>query len=311
MVIKFIKSGFNKVKSVVSRTTSKFNKKLESLFSKGINEKSLDELEELLYEADLGVHIAVEFTNKIRELGKQNPQITPKELIEFLKKECLTILSEFSPTLKTVDPGKGPLTIFFIGVNGNGKTTSLGKLANLFKQENKKVLVGAADTFRAAAIDQVQQWTDLAQVDLVKGLPKSDPAAVIFDTMSAGKARDVDVILVDTAGRLQTKKDLMQELEKMRRSCGKVIPDAPHETFLVLDASTGQNAIDQAKVFNSFTPITGLILTKLDGSAKGGIVISIIKQLKIPIKFIGVGEGIDDIELFDPKSFVDGLFAES
>jgi fused signal recognition particle receptor len=195
-----------------------------------------------------------------------------------------------------------------VGVNGNGKTTSVAKLANRFKINKKNVLIAAADTFRAAAVEQLDIWAQRLKVDIVKGTSHSDPAAVTFDAVQAGKSRKTDVVIIDTAGRLHTKIPLMQELAKIKRSCQKVIPNSPHETLLVLDATTGQNAIDQAKVFNEFTPITGIILTKLDGTAKGGIVISIQRQLGIPIKFIGVGEGLEDLEPFDAQNFVNALF---
>ena len=182
------------------------------------------------------------------------------------------------------------------------------ELGNFYKHAEKKVIIGAADTFRAAAVEQLDTWAKRLNIDIVKGLPNSDPASVTFDTVTAAKARNSDIVLIDTAGRLQTKTPLMQELEKIRRSCQKVIPNAPHETLLVLDATSGQNAIDQALIFNKYTPITGLILTKLDGTAKGGIVIAIQRKLKIPIEYIGVGEGMDDLQPFNPEDFVNALF---
>ena len=201
-----------------------------------------------------------------------------------------------------------PTVILIVGVNGNGKTTSVAKLAKLFKSQGKSVLLAATDTFRAAGMEQLETWGKKLEIDVVKGLPKSDPAAVAFDAITAAKARGVDVLLIDTAGRLHTKTHLMQELEKVRRTLGKVLPGSPHETWLVLDATTGQNAVDQAKIFHEFTPLTGLVLTKLDGSAKGGIVFHIHQVLHAPIRFVGVGEGEDDLLPFDPESFVNALF---
>ncbi len=195
-----------------------------------------------------------------------------------------------------------------MGVNGNGKTTSVAKLAKRYRDSGKKVLIAAADTFRAAAIEQLEIWASRIQTDLVKGAPKSDSAAVAYDALSAAIARNIDVVIIDTAGRLHTRNDLMQELEKIKRACHKVIPDSPHETLLVLDATIGQNAIDQAKIFHQYTPITGLILTKLDGTAKGGIIINIQNQLGIPVKFIGIGESLDDLEPFNAENFSNALF---
>lgn len=307
MVFQFLKSSYNNVKQALIKTGSLLGNKLRNLFKNGINEDTLDQLEQALYESDLGVYYAQELTNKVREKLKQNPDMDATAIIQELRQD---ILSSLPPnTTKIPDlPVSSPLIILVVGVNGNGKTTSVAKLARRFQAEGKKVLVAAADTFRAAAIEQLELWSQRLGIEIVKGHPKSDPAAVAFDAVTAGIARGVDVVIIDTAGRLHTKIPLMQELEKIRRSCRKTIADAPHETLLVLDATTGQNAIDQAKIFHQFTPITGLILTKLDGTAKGGIVLAIQKKLGIPVKFIGVGEGADDLQPFDPQSFVDTLF---
>jgi fused signal recognition particle receptor len=218
------------------------------------------------------------------------------------------LLGQYPSGLTKIAPEQLPMIILIVGVNGNGKTTSVAKLSHLLKQNGQKVLVAAADTFRAAAIEQLDTWAQRLQIDIVKGSPKSDPAAVAFDAVQAAKARHCDVVLVDTAGRLHTKTPLMQELEKIKRSCYKASLSGPHETLLVLDATTGQNAIDQAKHFHKFTPLTGIILTKLDGTAKGGIVVAIQRELAIPIKFVGTGEQIDDLQPFDPKNFVENLF---
>lgn len=307
MVLGFIKSSYAKVKSALSRARSFVGGQLRSIFQQNINEKTLEQLEQVLYEADFGVQTATELTNKVREMHRQNPALKTADYLEALQKEIVQFLNKTPAQLSAPNPADLPQVILIVGVNGNGKTTSVAKLAHLFQQNGAKVLIGAADTFRAAAIEQLETWTQRIQVDLVKGTPKSDPAAVAFDAVSAGKARQCDIVLIDTAGRLHTKIPLMQELEKIRRSCKKLSPNAPHETLLVLDATTGQNAIDQAKVFSKFTPITGLILTKLDGTAKGGIVIAIQRELGIPVKFIGTGEGLDDLQPFDPEAFASNL----
>jgi fused signal recognition particle receptor len=306
MVLHFFKSSYSKVKLALSRARSFLSQTLHSIFQDQINEETLEKLERLLYEADFGVKTAQELTNKIRLLHQANPGLTNDEYIQALRSEILIILKNYPSEVSP--PIDKPEVILIVGVNGNGKTTSVAKLAQMYSQNKLKVILGAADTFRAAASEQLEMWAERAQVAIVKGNPKSDPAAVAFDTVSAAKARACDIAIIDTAGRLHTKTNLMQELEKIRRSCKKVIPQAPHETWLVLDATTGQNAIDQAKQFHKFTPMTGLILTKLDGTAKGGIVVAIQRELGIPVKFIGTGEGIDDLQAFDPEAFVANLF---
>ncbi|MEI8365278.1 MAG: signal recognition particle-docking protein FtsY [Parachlamydiaceae bacterium] len=307
MIFKLLKSGYDNVKKALLKTGSVIGKKLRKLFETPVDEAVLEKLEELLYEADLGAEYARELTDNVRQLLRKNPKMTGDALIDYLR---TTILAQLNSHLNaSIDTSQAtPFVILVVGVNGNGKTTSLAKLAHLFQQAGKKVLIGAADTFRAAAIEQLETWAQRLHVDIVKGNSKSDPAAVAFDTVSAAKARHVDVVLIDTAGRLHTKTPLMQELEKIRRACHKVSPHAPHETLLVLDATAGQNAIEQASVFHKHTPISGLILTKLDGTAKGGIAIAIQKKLKIPIKYIGVGEGVDDLQPFKAKEFVDAIF---
>lgn len=308
MVFKFLKSSFTSVKNALSKTGSLIGSKLRTLFGGPINEATLEKLEQLLYEADLGVQYAQELTSVIRENLKKDPSLGSEALIQKIRDEILkSINNGFVHEISEI-PSETPYVILVVGVNGNGKTTSVAKLARRYQIEGKKVLIAAADTFRAAAIEQLSIWAQRMEVDLVKGHFKSDPAAVAFDAVAAGKARGADIVIVDTAGRLHTKTPLMQELEKIRRSCSKVIPSSPHETLLVLDATTGQNAIDQAKTFHKFTPITGLILTKLDGTAKGGIVLAIQKQLNLPVKFIGIGEGLEDLQPFDSQIFVNALF---
>lgn len=248
----------------------------------------------------------MELTEKVKEIHSQNPSLDADALILEMQKEITRILSEKPAQMAEVT--EGPLVILIVGVNGNGKTTSVAKLAKRYKDSGKKVMIAAADTYRAAAIAQLEIWADRIGSDLVKGAPNSDSAAVAFDALTAAKSRKSDVVIIDTAGRLHTRKDLMNELEKIKRACDKVVPGSPHETLLVLDATIGQNAVDQAKIFNEYTPVSGLCLTKLDGTAKGGIIINIQKELGIPVKFIGIGESLNDLEPFDPKNFALALF---
>lgn len=308
MVLNFLKSSYKKVKNILAKTGSLLGSKIRSLFSGPIDATTLEKLEELFYEADLGLQTATELTDRVRTLYAKNPSLKADDLITAIKEELITSLSKTPTTLSPIPEETLPLVILVVGVNGNGKTTSVAKLAKYFKDQGKKVLIAGADTFRAAAMEQLEIWAQRIGVDIVKGNPKSDPAAVAFDAISAAKARGIEVVIIDTAGRLHTKTPLMQELDKIRRTCHKVHPNSPHETLLVLDATTGQNAVDQAQTFHKFTPISGLLLTKLDGSAKGGIVIRIHRQLGIPIKFIGVGEQFEDLEPFQPDSFVSALF---
>lgn len=305
MVLKFIKASYSNVKNALAKTGSLIGSKLRSLFHGPIDESTLDKLEEILYEADLGAEYARELTDQIRQKLKKDPSITSDSLIAEIRNEILQNLQRHKSHDEITE---SPHVILIVGVNGNGKTTSIAKLAHHYHHAGKKVILGAADTFRAAATEQLETWAHRINVDIVKGHPKSDPASVVFDTVSAGVSRQADIVLIDTAGRLHTKIPLMQELEKIKRSCKKIIPGSPHETLLVLDATTGQNAVDQAKTFHQFTPITGLILTKLDGTAKGGAAIAIQRKLGIPIKFIGVGEGVDDLQPFNAEAFVSALF---
>lgn len=308
MVFQFLKSSFTKVKSALSRARSLLGDKIRSFFQGEINEEILEQLELLLYEADFGVKTATELTQKVREMHRKNPEFTATDYLNALKDEMIKILGQFPSQLAPINPADRPQVLLIVGVNGAGKTTSVAKLAHLLSQENRKVLVGAADTFRAAAVEQLTLWAERLKIDIVKGAPGSDPAAVAYDSLQAGKARNSDVVMIDTAGRLHTKTHLMQELEKIKRTCKKLSAEAPHETLLVVDGTTGQNAIEQAKLFHQFIPLTGIILTKLDGTAKGGIVLAIQREIGIPVKFIGTGEGIDDLQPFDPEQFVNNLF---
>ncbi len=278
-----------------------------ALFGKNeIDDEFYEELEEILVMADVGVTTATEIVDKLKDSVFKKNLRKAKDV----KKEIRNICAELLSGGEKLDMITVPSVILVIGVNGVGKTTSIGKMAAMFKEEGKKVILGAADTFRAAAIDQLEIWAERADVDIVKHKEGADPAAVVFDTISAGKARNADIIICDTAGRLHNKKNLMEELAKIYRVIDRQLPYADREILLVLDATTGQNAVNQAKEFKDVAEITGIILTKLDGTAKGGVVLAIKNDLKVPVKFIGVGEGIDDLRPFDPTAFADGLFEE-
>jgi fused signal recognition particle receptor len=304
----FLKSSYEKVKNALLKTSSLLGNKIRSLFSRGLDENTFEELQQLFYEADLGLQTATELTEKVHKIYKNNPHYTGEELLQAIREEITKTLSSLDSSLKTLSKEQLPLVILIVGVNGNGKTTTVAKLAKYFQADQRKVLIAAADTFRAAAMEQLEIWCQKLGVDLVKGSAKSDPSAIVYDALAAGKARGVDVILIDTAGRLHTKTALMQELEKIQRTCKKLHPQSPHEVLLVLDATTGQNALDQAATFHKFTPISGLVITKLDGTAKGGIVVNISHRLKIPIKFIGTGESLEDLAPFNPEQFAQALF---
>jgi len=275
-----------------------------------VDEEVLDQLEEALITADVGVDTTVQIIEKIEARVARDKYMSTDELHQMLKDEIRNILVEDEKdTIKKFElpENKKPFIILVVGVNGVGKTTTIGKLATNFKNAGKSVLLGAADTFRAAAVDQLTIWSERAGVPIVKKEMGSDPASVAFDTVNSAVARGVDIVLIDTAGRLHNKVHLMEELSKIKRVIQKVIPDAPHETLLVLDGTTGQNAIEQAKHFSAATDVSALAITKLDGTAKGGIVLAISNQFNIPVKFIGVGEKAEDLMVFDRKEFVDSL----
>ncbi|NGX44312.1 MAG: Signal recognition particle receptor FtsY [Candidatus Anoxychlamydiales bacterium] len=301
-MFKFFKSKLKKV--AISLKKFSIGRKLKSLFSKKIDESLFEELEKLFYESDLGVKISVELTDKVRDLLKKDPDISSDEILKTLKAELLTDIIEYKEIEK-----KKPHVIMIIGVNGSGKTTSIAKIAKHYKDEGRKVLLIAADTYRAAAVDQLASWAEKAEVDIIKSKQGSDPSSVVFDGLTAALNRDVDIVIIDTAGRLHTKTGLMQELEKIKKVSNKVIETSPHETLLVVDATSGQNGVDGAKVFNSYTPISSIFLTKLDGTAKGGIVLSIQKEIKVPIQWIGLGESLDDLTAFNAKEFIDDLLS--
>jgi len=288
-----------------------------SKISKAIAGKStvdatvLDELEEALISADVGVDTTLQIIARIEERVKKDKYINTTELNHLLKDEIQNVLKVADESEKhfEIPTDKKPFVILIVGVNGVGKTTTIGKLAHNYKKAGYSVLLGAADTFRAAAVDQLTIWSDRVGVPIVKQAMGSDPSAVAFDTVKSAVARNTDVVMIDTAGRLHNKAHLMEELSKIKRVIQKVIPDAPHEVMLVLDGSTGQNALEQAKQFTAATDVSAITITKLDGTAKGGVVLAIANQFKIPVKFIGVGEKIDDLLVFDKKEFVDSLFS--
>ncbi len=294
-----IKQGLNKTRNALVDSVNA----VISSFTK-IDEDLIEELEEILITSDIGVSTASAICNRLREKIKESRTTDPAEVTGLLKE----ILYEMTEGDASLHLDTKPSVIMVIGVNGVGKTTTIGKLAAQLKAEGKTVMLAAADTFRAAAIDQLALWADRAGVQLVKNVPGTDPASVIFDAIASAKAKKADVLICDTAGRLHNKKNLMDELAKMYRVIGRELPDASIEALIVLDATTGQNAVNQAREFKSVTDITGIVLTKLDGTAKGGVVISINNDLNIPVKFVGVGEQIDDLQPFDSKTFVDALF---
>lgn len=299
---------FDRLKKGLTKTRENLTNKIEKLVIgyADIDDELLDELEETLIMADVGIETTERLMTAVRKGIKKKEINSPDDLRPFLQKEITAILSEGENETHVAE--EGPTVLLVIGVNGAGKTTTIGKLAAYYKGEGKKVLLAAADTFRAAAIDQLESWGEHTGVPVIKHEEGSDPAAVAFDAVKAAKARDVDVLIIDTAGRLQTKSNLMQELEKINRVIGREIKGAPHETLLVLDATTGQNAVSQAELFTKAAPITGVVLTKLDGTAKGGVVIGIKSRLKIPVKWIGVGESVEDLRPFDAEDFARALF---
>ena len=308
----FGKEKKEKLDSGLEKTrTGLFSKISRLIFSKSkVDEDVLDELEEILITSDVGVDTTVKIIDKIQERVKTEKYVGTDELNELLRSTIASLLED-GPDMKNPDfttPDGSPYVIMVVGVNGVGKTTTIGKLANNFKKAGKKVYIGAADTFRAAAIDQLQVWADRVGVHMIRQDMGSDPASVAYDTLASAKKSGADVVLIDTAGRLHNKINLMNELSKIKRVMQKLVPEAPHEILLVLDGSTGQNAYEQAKQFMKATEINSMAVTKLDGTAKGGVVIGISDQFKIPIKYIGVGEGIDDLQLFDKREFVDSLF---
>ena len=297
---------FDKLKQGLLKTKNAIVDKIDGLFKNfvRVDEDLFEELEELLISADIGVNTTMEILDELRDTVKENRIKEPSEV----KNELFSILRRMIGEHEPLNLSTKPSVILVIGVNGVGKTTSIGKIANELKHSGKKVVVAAADTFRAAAAEQLTVWCDRAGVDIVKQAAGADPASVVFDAINSVKSRGADVLIIDTAGRLHNKKNLMDELAKIDRVISRELPGSARETLLVLDATTGQNAVIQAKEFKEASKITGLVLTKLDGTAKGGIIISIRKELGIPVKFIGVGEKIDDMKPFNSKEFASALF---
>lgn len=298
---------FEKLKQGLTKTKGNFTDKISQMLKLYVNidEDLFEELEEILITSDIGVETSLEIIERLREKIKEEKIKDPVEVKPCLKKVILEILGGESVS---INPEKTPEILLIVGVNGVGKTTSIGKISAKLKKNGYKVLMAAADTFRAAAIDQLEVWSKRSGVDLVKHQEGSDPAAVVYDAIQAAKARNTDVLICDTAGRLHNKKNLMDELSKINRIIEREYTDAEKHTYLVLDATTGQNAVLQAKQFMEVCKVDGIVLTKLDGTAKGGIVISIKHQLDIPVKLIGVGEGIEDLQEFNPEEFVEALF---
>lgn len=302
-----------KFKDGLSKTRNSFSEKVNDLVARyrKVDEDFFEELEEILIAADVGVSTVMELIDQLKtEVKRRNIQDT-KEVQAVISEKLVDIYqggTEESTDLNI--QSEGLTVILIVGVNGAGKTTTIGKLANRLKNEGKSVLLAAGDTFRAGAIDQLEVWGERVGVDVIKQSEGSDPAAVMYDAVQAAKSRNVDVLLCDTAGRLQNKVNLMKELEKVKRVIERELPGAPHEVLLVLDATTGQNAMAQAKTFSEATNVSGIVLTKLDGTAKGGIVLAIRNELKIPVKFVGLGEKVDDLQQFDPEQYVYGLFSD-
>ena len=301
------RKAIEKISAGLSRTKQTFLSPLKALLAgRQINEDLLEELEEKLIEADMGVETAMRICEDLAKAYHEKRIENGDQVIDFLKEELKSYWPESDRTIHFAE--SGPTVILVAGINGSGKTTSVARLAYMFKQEGKKVCLAAADTFRAAAVEQLSIWADRIGVDIIKG-SGTDPAAVVFDACDAATARKADVLLVDTAGRLHTQDNLMRELIKIRDVVARKIPNAPHEVLLVLDATTGQNAINQAKAFQQAIDVTGIFLAKLDGTAKGGVVVAIRHEVNLPVKFIGVGEQYDDVEHFNPQEFVEALFA--
>jgi fused signal recognition particle receptor len=301
-------SFLDRMKQAVTRTRENLSERLEDVvsFHKEIDRSTLDDLEATLIGADLGTTTTHEVLDKLREKADRKQIKDVAELKRLLKEELLAILNQGLQPARKVE-GE-PEVILVVGVNGTGKTTTIGKLANVLHADGKSVLLCAADTFRAAAIEQLEIWGTRTGTEVIKTKPGGDPAAVLFDALQAAKARQADYVIVDTAGRLHTKVNLMAELEKMRRTAQRIIPGAPHETLLIMDATTGQNGLQQARLFTQSSGVTGIVLTKLDGTAKGGVVVAITRELGLPVRYVGVGEKPGDLLPFDPQAFVDSLF---
>ena len=304
-------SIFQRMKEAVSRTRESLTERIEDVvaFRKEIDRQTLDDLEATLISADLGATTTNEILEALREKVDRKQVHNVDELKRVLKEEILTILNAATAKYPVRSVDGEPEVILVVGVNGTGKTTTIGKLSQVLRGQGKTVLLCAADTFRAAAIEQLEVWGDRTGTEVIKTKPGGDPAAVLYDALQAAKARRVDYVIIDTAGRLHTKQNLMAELEKMKRTAQRFIPSAPHEVLLVMDATTGQNGLQQAKLFTESAGVTGIVLTKLDGTAKGGVVVAISRELGLPVRYVGVGEKAADLLPFDANDFVESLFA--
>jgi fused signal recognition particle receptor len=298
---------FSRMRQAVTRTRENFSSRINDIvaLTREVDEAALEDLEAALLTSDIGVQTTTEILEALRERAKKQAIGGGQELKQLLKKQLQTILQ--APAHAVVDPTSPPKVTFLVGVNGTGKTTTSGKLAAWLRGRNRTVLLCAADTFRAAAIEQLEVWAGRSGVEMIKTKQGGDPAAVLYDAMSAAKARGIDDVLVDTAGRLHTKSGLMDELDKMRRTAAKLVPGAPHEVLLVMDATTGQNGLQQARQFTQSAGVTGIVLTKLDGTAKGGIAVAIAREMNLPVRYVGVGEKMTDLLEFDAEAFVDAL----
>jgi fused signal recognition particle receptor len=298
----------DRLKAGIQKTRSGLVDRIEDVLSgkKEIDADLLEELEYTLITADLGVQTVQDILEQIRQRIDRRQTGDAAEIRTLIREQIMEVLRASETPIRVVKTP--PAVIMLVGINGAGKTTTIGKLAHRFIAEGRKVLLCAADTFRAAAIEQLEVWAQRAGVDLIRQKTGADPSAVVFDALQAAKARAVDYVIIDTAGRLHTKENLMAELEKMRRTCQRVVPGSPHEVWLVLDATTGQNGLEQARKFTESAGVTGILLTKLDGTAKGGVVVAIARELNLPIRFVGVGEKIDDLLPFEPERFVQSLF---
>jgi fused signal recognition particle receptor len=301
-------NAFQKLKDSLSRTKDNILGKISQVvLRRRIDDDLLEEIEEILIEADVGVPATMRLIESVKKRARERKLSEGSEVVALLKEEIAAILSQSQAGGST--DSSGPIVWLIVGVNGVGKTTTIGKLATLFAAEGKKTMIAACDTFRAAAIEQIAIWAERSNVEMVRSQSGSDPAAVAFDAAKAAKARGVDILLVDTAGRLHTKANLMEELKKIRRVVNKAVPDALVFSKLIIDGSTGQNALSQVKVFTEAVGCDGIIVTKLDGTAKGGVMIAVSEELGVPVEFIGLGEGIDDLQRFDPDKFAEALFA--
>ncbi|KLV33990.1 signal recognition particle-docking protein FtsY [Priestia megaterium] len=303
-----------KFKDGLSKTRNSFSERVNDLVSRyrQVDEEFFEELEEILISADVGVATVLDLIDDLKSEVKRRNIKDPQDVQAVISEKLIDIYESGEEQIGELNMQQNDLTvILFVGVNGVGKTTTIGKIAHKFKQEGKKVVMAAGDTFRAGAIEQLEVWGERVGVDVIKQSAGSDPAAVMYDAVQSAKARKADVLLCDTAGRLQNKVNLMKELEKVKRVIEREIPGAPHEVLLVLDATTGQNALSQAKTFSEATNVTGIVLTKLDGTAKGGIVLAIRNELKLPVKFVGLGEKVDDLQPFDTEQYIYGLFANA